>query len=247
MSSSHPPTFENYPEPPPEHATPEPADQLRVEPTGWTPLVSAPPPPKPSPWPSLSRRNVMQVTGVGVAGIVGLSLLANQRGSGSEWPGGEPSQFGTDGGDPDDTDGGRSVNVGDYTVDFPKGWTITDQTDDTALLSNGATTMLFRAYQAGDDATAVDEASRLLKKYAADLRRPGTVQTREESTTDLEVAAATRSGTIGAEPGQAEAWVAISREAEEALAMITLVPDAAPSKVKREVVTTRNLFLDQLG
>ena len=61
------------------------------------------------------------------------------------------------------------------------------------------------------------------------------------------MAAATRSGTIGTEPGQAEAWVAISREAEEALAMITLVPDAAPSKVKREVVTTRKRFLDQLG
>lgn len=243
MSSSHPPTFENYPEPPPEHATPDPTEQHPAAASDWTPITSAPiAPPQ---WPAVSRRNVLQVAGFGVAGVIGVSLFAAQRNGSNAWPEGMPSEFDPGGGEPDDTDQGGSVDVGDYTIDFPEGWTITAETDTTALITNGATTMLFRAYQAGDDATAVGEAARLLKKYATELRRPGAVTTKDQSTAEVDVGVATRSGTIDAKPGDAEAWVSISREAEDALAVITLVPDAASSKVKREVISMRKQFLDR--
>ena len=241
MSSSHPPTFENYPQPPPQYPSPD-LEQRPAEATDWTPVTSTPTPPPQ--WPSPSRRNVLQVLGLGAAGMIGLAVFAAQRSATNEWPEGVPTDFGSGGGDPDGSDQGGTVDVGDYTVDFPEGWTITAQTDNTALISTGATTMLFRAYQAGDDATAVGEAARLLKKYATELRRPGTVVTKDQSTTEVDVGVATQSGTIDGKPGEAEAWVSISREAEEALAVITVVPDAASSKVKREVISMRRQFLE---
>ena len=244
MSSTPSPTFENYPgstsQPaePGEWRDPAPRSTSRLVP-GRAP--SGPPPGGPS---DPSRRRVLAVIGGSVAGLAVLGILSSQhRESGPTWPVDSAS---TSAEEPDDSE--NATDVQGHTVSWPDGWTIGDLGDNQLVLVGGGATMIFRVFTAGDDATAVEEAQRLLTRHTASLRKRSVVRTTKGGRGSVETGTAAASGTRDGRTIDAEARVAIDRDEDgEALAVIVLQPSGTSSKRQDQISRMRRRFLDQIS
>ncbi len=243
--STPPPTYENYP--------PSGQDRVRsVDDTAssqWSaPTVAplGPPPPPPGP----DRRGLLYLVGGGLAGIGVLAFAASNRNGGIT---GAPSDWSSSGPGPDDDDdsgdgAGNETDVGGYTVSWPDGWEVDTRSDTQLVLTGGQATVIFRTYTAGDDATAAEEAGRLLNRHSAGLgkRRIGNTTS---SSGSVEKASAEASGVLGdGVRVTVSAQVAIDAENDgDALAVIALLPSGISASRRKQVTRMRRDFLDQLG
>lgn len=238
--STPPPTYENYP----------PAWDAGVRSAGGEgsehplppPVVlpSAPPPP-----PGHDRRGVLTLIGGAVAALVAIPMIASSqiRGPIADPEGWESAEAS----DPEDDPDGRAENetdVGDYLVWWPDGWSVDGRTDTQVVLVRGDATVIFRAYTAGDDATATEEAQRLLSRHTAGLgkRRTGAVEKGSER------ASIEASGTRGdGSRVDTTVHVVIDGDDRDALAVIALMPSGTPAAHRKEIARMRRDFLKQLS
>lgn len=151
---------------------------------------------------------------------------------GDEWPAG-----------PDNEE-----ELGDYTVGWPDGWTVDGRTDTQLTLVQGEATVIFRAYTAGDDVTATEEAQRLLNRHTAGLGKRRTGATSKGSG-PVETASIEASGVRG-DGVRVDTTVHVAIDSYDdrgALAVIALVPSGTPAARRDEISGMRDDFLDQLG
>ncbi len=179
---------------------------------------------------------------MGAAALFAVPLIATARNEGGSGPGDgsfEPP-------DPDD-DLSNQADIGDYTVTWPDGWTVDGTTDTQVVLVEGDSTVIFRAYTAGDDATATEEAQRLLNRHTAGLGKRKTGAAKKRSG-PVETATIEGSGVRG-DGVRIDATVDVAVESEEraALAVIALLPSDISAARRKEVDRMRRDFLDQLG
>ncbi len=243
--STPPPTYENYP--------PSGQDRVRsaddAASSQWSAQTVAPlgpPPQRPGP----DRRGLLYLVGGGLAGVAVLAFAASNRNGGitsapSDWSSSVPGSEDDD----DSGDGaGNETDVGGYTVSWPDGWQVDTTSDTQVVLTAGRATVIFRAYTAGDDATAAEEAGRLLNRHSAGLgkRRIGNTTS---SSGSVEKASAEASGVLGdGVRVTVSAHVAIDAENDGgALAVIALLPSGISASRRKQVTTMRREFLDQLG
>lgn len=244
--STPPPTYENYP--PAGDAGWRSTDGASPE-QPRAPLAAPTPPPTP---PGPGRRTVVRLIGGGAAALVAVAIIANNQNRSARpdptgWATGAPAEAPADEDDEDGEVPDDEIDLGGYTVSRPAGWTVDDSTDVQAVLVKGGATAIFRAYTAGDDVTATEEARRLLDRHTAGLgkRRTGTPGRGSGSPESASIEA---SGTRGdGVRVDTEVHVAIgSDEDREALAVIALLPSGTSKKTRTEVTRMRREFLDQL-
>lgn len=241
--SAPPPTYENYP--------PSGEDRVRsgddAASASWSPqtvVPLGPPPPPPGP----DRRGLLYLIGGGLAGVAVLAFAASGQGVISA----QPSDWSSSVAEPDDDDSGdgtdNETELDGYTVSWPHGWAVDTESDTQLVLTGGRATIIFRAYTAGDDATAAEEAGRLLNRYSEGLgkRRVGDTAS---SSGSVEKASVEASGVRGDGVRMGVAvHVAIDADNDnEALAVISLLPSTTSTARRKEVVRMRREFLDQLG
>lgn len=183
--------------------------------------------------------------GVGVGAIVIASLIAR----GSTQPG-----FGTGEEPIDDEDEGdeseRTVDLDGYEVQWPEGWNLDDYDGgSSATLTRGDNTVVFRSFSPSSDATAAEEAQRLLTRHTADLTSLGTVKTTTATTRrdETRAASARTTGRSDGDPVSVTSHVLIDDEEGQALAVIAVVLDSASDEVRAEVTEMRVRFLDLLS
>lgn len=229
--STPPPTYENYP----------PAWDAGVGTAGGGsgPQSASPgglvsPPSRPT-----ARRVVLKL--IGAAAAVGVGTMAVSYV-------GAAAMFDSE----DFVDGrerpGNEAEVGGSTVTWPDGWTEDVRTETQLVLTQSGATVIFRSYGAGDDATAADEAERLLKRHASSIGKQKTTSTSTpDEDADIETAGIEVTGVRGdGDRMDGSAYVALDVDGE-ALAVIALLPAKASEKLRREIKSMRRDFLDQLG
>ena len=179
---------------------------------------------------------------MGAAALFAVPVIATARNGGES--GSSDGSF--EPADPDD-DPSNQADIGDYTVTWPDGWTVDGTTDTQVVLVQGDSTVIFRAYTAGDDATATEEAQRLLNRHTAGLGKRKTGAAKKRSG-PVETATIEGSGVRG-DGVRIDATVDVAVESEErsALAVIALLPFDLSAARRKEVERMRRDFLDQLG
>lgn len=238
--STTPPTFENYP-PAPDAAVGafgggDPVEAPRVQPQQvvFTP-PSTPPPPPPGP----DRRSVLRWIGAGAVALVALPVIASVRNGGDS---GIPADGESQAADPV----GNETDLNGYTVSWPDGWTLNGTTETQVVLVQGEATMIFRAYAAGDDTTAMEEAQRLLNRHTAGLGKRRTGATNKGSGS-IETANIEASGVRGdGVQMEVTVHVAIESDGRNSLAVIALLPAGTSADRRAEVTRMRREFLGQL-
>ncbi len=239
--STTPPTFENYP-PAPDAAVGafgggDPVEAPRTQPQQvvFTP-PSAPPPPPPGP----DRRSVLRWIGAGAAALLAIPVIASVQSSGESQ---SPANGESEPAEPVDNE----TDLNGYTVSWPDGWTLDGTTETQVQLVQGEATMIFRAYAAGDDTTAMEEAQRLLNRHTAGLGKRRTGATNKGSGS-IETASIEGSGVRGdGVRMDVIVHVAIESEGRNSLAVIALLPAGTSAGRRAEVVRMRREFLGQLG
>lgn len=246
--STPPPTFENYPPSADAGAGSgdgaDPIEPPRAQPR---PVVFAPPSGPPPP-PGPDRRSVLRWIGGGAAALIAIPVIASMQNRGQA---GFPGGWDPDAPDPDDESEDlpdNQADVGDYTVSWPDGWTVDGTTGVQVVLVQGDATVIFRAYTAGDDATASEEAQRLLNRHTAGLGKRRTGATTKGSGS-VETASIEASGVRG-DGVRVETTVHVAIDTgddRDALAVIALVPAGTPAARRQEIAQMRREFLKQLG
>lgn len=241
LVSTPPPTFENYP-------PAWDADVRSTEgagPAGTSavaPRPAVPGPPSPPP-PGQDRRSVLLMIGGGALALVAVSVVARNM---TDAPNGDPGGAASE--EPEPPEPENATELGDYTVSWPDGWTVDGATELQVVLVQGEVTVVFRAYSAGGDATAAEEAQRLLNRHTAGLgkRRTGATSTRSGL---VETASIEASGVRG-DGVRVDTTVHVVIEPEDqrdALAVIAQVPSGTPAARRQEIDRMRRDFLEQLG
>ena len=241
--STPPPTYENYP-PSGEDRVRSVDDAASSQWSAQTVAPLGPPPPAPGP----DRRGLLYLVGGSVAGVAVLAFAASNRGGVT----GAPTDWTTSAPGPDDDDDSgngadNEAHVGDYTVSWPDGWELDTGSDTQLVLTGGSATLIFRAYTAGDDVTAAEEAGRLLNRHSAGLgkRRIGDATS---SSGSVEKSSAEASGVRGdGVRVTVSVHVAIDTENDgNALAVIALLPSGVSAGRRKQVTQMRREFLEQL-
>ena len=239
MTGSHPPSYENYPPPTADRPI---VDEPDAASSGWTPT----PAPsggslQPGSGPQSSRRTVLTLGGLVVAGVVGLTIIASNAGTPTE-----PETMETSADDPADPDD-ETYDLDGYEVAVNSDWEVRSQTPHRLGLANGHSAVTFLAYDAGEDAEALDEAREQLKRYAAEVRKYQQQSDNSETSDDLESAELIGSGTLD---GQAVDVVTSVRLAVgddyQALAVVSVVLTKM-TQAAGQARKMREQFLDQLG
>lgn len=183
---------------------------------------------------------MLGLIGGGVAAFAALVVVARSENSSSTGDA-ETEEF------TDEEVSDNEAELGDYTVSWPDGWTVDARSDSQLVLVGAGAAVVFRAYAAGDDVTATEEAQRLLNRHTAGLgkRRTGTASTTSGS---VESATIEASGTRG-DDVRIEATVQVRIEPDDrtALAVIALLPSDTSTARRKEISRMRGDFLDQLG
>lgn len=240
MTGSHPPSYENYP--PPTADRPIADEPGTGGSSGWTPT----PAPsggslQPGSGPQSSRRTVLTAAGLVVAGVVAVTIFANNAGEPDE-P--DPMESSID--DPDDPDE-PIYDLDGYQVVADSDWQVRSSTPHRLVLANGPSLVTFLAYQAGQDAAALDEARQQLKRYAAEVRTFKQVSDNSEESDDLETAELIGTGTVDGKPVDVVSSVRIAVSDDyQALAVVSVVLKAMTVAARR-AKQMREDFLDQLG
>lgn len=240
MTGSHPPSYENYP--PPTADRPIADEPGAGGSSGWTPT----PAPsggslQPGSGPQSSRRTVLTAAGLVVAGVVAVTIFANNAGEPDE-P--DPMESSID--NPDDPDE-RIYDLDGYQVVADSDWQVRSSTPHRLVLANWPSLVTFLAYQAGQDAAALDEARQQLKRYAAEVRTFKQVSDNSEESDDLETAELIGTGTVDGKPVDVVSSVRIAVSDDyQALAVVSVVRKAM-TVAARQAKQMREDFLDQLG
>lgn len=241
MTQEHP-HYENYP---PTTADADPATHPNPTdgppPPGWMLPGPAPTPP-PSQGPS--RRLLLGgVVGVGLLAAPILWGLARQADST------DPDPYESAAAEPDDQEDTESYDLDGFDVEVPDGWSVVSSTDHRLVIRQGGNAVTFLHYAAGQDASAADEAAQQLRRYAADVRKAGTVTSTTDTTDAIESADAVLSGEVDGAPVDVRSSVRIDTSDDDyaAAAVVSVILTKAATDVRKQVTRMRRDFLDQLG
>ena len=246
MTGTHPPNYENYP--PPTQDQRPPVGESTREPDGWT-VVPAPtaPPLGPGRTSGPSRRGVLGLIGVLGVGLVGVVAYADHATGVGGLATGESSSW-TDPAPEEDPEAEEFDLVG-LTVTAPRGWEAVSSTAHRLVLRNGANIVTFLHYEAGQDASAMDEARQQLRRYAADVRSAKETSADTSTNEDgVEKAEVVLTGKVDDAAVDVVSSAAIDPADDyAAAAVVSVLAHKGATGIAGEVKRMRQELFDQLG